>query len=81
MTLKVGWGGFYESAADKKTAESMIIDTLLESDSGFAEFRAEVEKASPKKVEKKAAKGKKEKRLKAEILKKNPRKTNRNLFL
>jgi len=61
VTLKVGWGGFYESAADKKTAEAIIINTLLESDSGFAEFRAEVEKATPKKVEKKAVKGKKEK--------------------
>ena len=54
VTLKIGWGGFFESAASKKALEPKIVETLLELDETFADFKAEVEKESKKKTEKKA---------------------------
>ncbi len=67
VTLKIGWGGFYENATSKKTIEPPIIETLLASDEGFAEFKAEVESGKKGKKGKKGTKGKKGKTEEVEV--------------
>ncbi len=44
VTLKIGWGGFYEDTKEKKDSEAIILDKLNKTkDSGFDEAKAEIE--------------------------------------